>query len=106
MLDIKNKKTTVELLLVDVSVGNKEQSIQVFVPVKPSGFIMSKQISPVCTFRNIGNFFWETPEELMQRVHIEEKDQKITFYVDIKQSESSSINPQECVSFRLKNLPR
>jgi hypothetical protein len=94
---------SIEMLLVVTSVGNAEQDVKVFAPERRSDMIISSQIDPLCTLKNYGDFSWEGPADIQERLRLVEKDNVATIQLKVKSTDNSQaiVQWKNCGSIRL-----
>lgn len=107
--DKNGKDHATEMLVVVLSVGNAQQDIKVFVPVRRGDMIISSEINPICTIKNYGDFSWDDnhPEQLHQRVEVllKEKVAQLNFLVKSSEDKAAVAQWKNCGSIRLpKNV--
>ncbi len=81
--DKKNKTIELEVLLVVLTVFDKEQSVQAFIPVKPEDVEIKGKLNPVCALRNEGDFSWDTDSDLEKRVRVVSEKNQEKFQIQI-----------------------
>lgn len=101
---VKNKSSVnLEMLLVVLSVFDKEQSVQIYVPVRKEALeIQQQKMNPVCQFSNQGDFSWDQPSQLEQKIRLSEQDGKTHFQIAISHLDKSGApvnNWKTCFSF-------
>lgn len=97
----KGEAKAIDMVLVVLSVGNPVQEVKVFAPASSSTIVPS-QISPICSLRNYGDFSWENPEELKQKLRVVESGKKTELQIKVKTKDDARAVPQwvHCASIR------
>ncbi|MBY0384767.1 hypothetical protein K2X05_06370 [bacterium] len=86
----KEKKASLEMLLVVLSVYDKEQSVRVYIPVKSEEIPIKGKLSPVCEFKNVGDFSWATDKDLEDRLRLVSHGNESKFQIKLSKLEQGS----------------
>lgn len=99
--DKKNKMIQIEILLVVLTVFDKEQSVQAFIPVKPEAFEIKGKLNPVCALRNEGDFSWDSDSDLEKRVRLvnEKNQEKFQIQIGRYKEGKTQFSWVDCFSF-------
>lgn len=82
--DDKKNQISLEMLLVVVSVANAKQNINLYIPIEPKLInIKSKELKPVCSLENEGDFSWESNKDLQERVRLVTDQKNTTLQIKI-----------------------
>jgi hypothetical protein len=98
-------KENVEMLLVVLSKGAEVQNVQIFLPGQVDQVIESSQTMPLCTFENFGDFSWDAPADLKERVQLVAHEGKSELQIKIgklkNKSDHNSVEQRwvKCFSF-------
>lgn len=98
----KGKEISLELLLVVLSVGNREQSVQIFVPVRHEEIAIKGKLKPVCNLKNEGDFSWESGSDLQDLLKLVNGSGKNSFQIKLgryDKNDKVKYSWAECFSF-------
>lgn len=82
------KVITLELLLAVLSVGNAEQDVQVYAPVKPAELILSQKVDPMCSLKNFGDFYWDSPQDLVEKLRLRQRGDVAVLEIAVQSDKS------------------
>ena len=85
-----NKKASLEMLLVVLSVYDKEQSVRLYIPVKTEEIPIKGKLNPVCEFKNHGDFSWSSDKELEERLRLVSQGNERKFQIKISKLEQGT----------------
>lgn len=105
-IELKNSRKemkSIDLLAVVTTTGDKTQLVEVFIPVRNSDFIITKQISPVCALENWGGqLYTETPEvDFPKLFQVEEKHGRVALNVMVRKNEGAERKMTTCFEVML-----
>jgi hypothetical protein len=98
-------KENVEMLLVVLAQGAFMQTVQIFIPGQVDQVIESSQTMPTCTFESYGDFSWDAPTDLKDRVQLVSGGGKSELRIKVgklrNKADINSIEPHwvKCFSF-------
>lgn len=95
-----------ELLIVALSVGNRTQEIRVYAPNRSADVVLSSKIDPVCSVQNEGDFYWDSLEELQQKIRLVEKNKTAALEIAVREKyeqKSARFKFSGCAFSLLKN---
>ncbi len=94
-----------ELLIMAISVGNRQQEIRVYAPNRSADVVLSSKIEPVCTVKNEGDFYWESEEELNKQIRLVEKNKTASLEISVRdtyEQEKAQFKASGCAFSLLK----
>lgn len=100
------KVITQELLIVALSEGNRTQEIRVYAPNRTADVVLSSKIDPVCSMKNEGDFYWDSLDELKQKIRLVEKNKTASLEISVREKyeqEKAQFKASGCAFSLLKN---